>query len=200
MFEHPLNKINGDGGADMDRSASREHALDHAVTLHADRFAEFGGDYVRATRELLTTASSLYNWLVGPASLSLVYGEIEDQAVPHNTTGRTATAMTQLHDDERFSIELTAQDAKGAEVLDDATTAEDNPTFVSSDEAVFTYVVDPENPRKAEVVAGLPGSAVGTVSIGDITVTHAIDVVAGGIATVTLTEGDIEKQGTPTEG
>lgn len=191
MFEHLLNSETG--GTEMDRSASREQALAHAVDLHRHRFEDFGGEFERAQKELLGTASALYAWLVGPASLSLTFGPIVDQTT-HEPTGRNGSAMTQMRDNQQFTVTLTAQDAKGAEVLDDATTGADDPTWVSDDEGVFTWDVNPDNPREATAVAGLPGSAVGTVTIGEISATVAVDVVAGAIALVQLQTGEVVDQ------
>jgi hypothetical protein len=169
----------------MDRSAQRAQALDAAVEFHRSA----GGDI----HVVLTAATALYGWLVGPAAMSLEFGPIVDQTT-EQPTGRTASAMTQVRDNQKFLVSLRAQDAKGAEVLDNATTNDDNPTWVSSDEAVFTWAVNPDNPREAFAVAGLPGSAVGTVGIGEISATIAVDVVAGDIALVVLQSGEPEDQ------
>lgn len=170
----------------MDQSAARGHALDLAVDLVIRRSLE--------ENRVIPLATEFYWWLVGPASISLTFGPVLAQGTKE-PRGRNGSAMAQLHDDEEFDIELTAADAKGVEVLDRAGDASDDPSFTSSDENVFTYRIDSENPRKATVVAGLPGSAVGTVVLGSITVTHAVDVVPGDVATVSITERQVRKQG-----
>lgn len=170
---------------EMDQSAVRLHALDLAVGLVVNERL--------VADEIVPLATEFYRWIIGPASLSLAMGPIRLQDT-QETTGRNASAMTQLHDNEEFDIELSAADAKGAAVSDDPTSTTDDPSFVTSDPAVFTYAVDPTNPRKATIVAGLPGSAVGTVSLGSITATHAVDVVPAGIATVALAEGTVRTQ------
>lgn len=165
----------------MDLSNERGHALDVAAKL--------GG----TVATLLANATKIYGWLVGPASMSLAFGPIVDQ-VTEEPTGRNGSAMTQMRDDQKVRVSLTAQDAKGAEVLDRAGDTTDDPAWTSSDESVFTWDVNPDNPREAWAVAGTPGSAVGTVTIGEISATVAIDVVAGDIALVQLATGDPEDQ------
>lgn len=172
----------------MDQSPVRLHALELAVGLAAvDRLA---------ADEIVSLANDFYKWITGPASVTMTMGPIRLQDTKEST-GRNATAMTQIHDNEEFDIELSAADAKGAAVGDDPSSTADDPTFTSSDPNVFTYAVDPANPRKATVVAGLPGSAVGTVTLGSVTATHAVDVVPAGVATVSLAEGTVRTQTPP---
>lgn len=173
----------------MDQSENRRHALDLAAEL------SMRGSL--AADEVIPLATAFWRWLVGPASLTMTLGPIKVQGTEEET-GRNATVMTQIHDNEEFDIELAAADAKGANVPDDPANTSDDPTFVSSDPKVFTYAVDPANPRKATVVAGLPGSAVGTVTLGSVVATHAVDVVPAGVATVSLTEGTVREQAPPT--
>lgn len=169
----------------------RALALTEAVRLHLDQYSSQAPDEGR--RAVLSTAQAFLGFLIGPASISVSYGPIVKQN-DQQETGKAGSAMAQIHDDEEFDVSLTAADAKGAEVLDRAGDTSDDPTFVSSDENVFTYRVDPENPRQATVVAGMPGSAVGTISLGSITATHAVDVIAGDVAQVNIGEGTVRKQ------
>jgi hypothetical protein len=169
----------------------RALALTEAVKLHAESFGDV--QFEESRNAVLATAVRFYAFLTGPATASVTFGPI----VKQNTlepTGKAGSAMAQIHDDEEFDIVLTAADAKGAEVLDRVGDDTDNPTFTSSDESVFTYRTFNEDPRKATVVAGMPGSAVGTITLGELTITHAVDVVAGDIATVNITEGEARKQ------
>lgn len=165
----------------MDLSNERGHALDVAA------------QFSNGIAELLITATAIYGWLVGPASMSLAFGPIVDQ-VTEEPTGRNGSAMTQMRDDQKVRVSLTAQDAKGAEVLDRAGDTTDDPAWTSSNENVFTWDVNPDNPREAWAVAGTPGSATGTVAIGEISATVAIDVVPGDIALVQLQPGEPEDQ------
>lgn len=170
----------------MDQSAVRGHALDQAVEVVIRRSLN--------TDQVLVLATSFYDWLIGPASVTLAYGPIRVQGTQENT-GKDGSAMAQIHDDEEFDVELSATDAKGAAVGDRPGDTTDDPTFTSSDEGVFSYRLDPDNPRKATVVGGLPGSAVGTITLGTIVATHAVDVVPAAVATVAITEGTVRKQG-----
>jgi len=169
----------------------RALALTEAVNLHADSFGDRQAEEGR--QAVIDTATAFYAFLTGPASVSVSFGPIVKQDTKQDT-GKAGTAMAQIHDDEEFDVELTAADAKGAEVLDRAGDTSDDPSFVSSDETVFTYRTFGENPRKATVVGGMPGSAVGTITLGGIVVTHAVDVVAADIATVNVAEGEVRKQ------
>lgn len=178
-----------------DWSGDRDLALATATELHRDRFTLVAAvtGVAAATRELLDTAGMVFRWLVGPVSITLAFGPIQDQDTLE-PTGETGSAVTQLRDNEQFTLTLTAQDAKGAAVLDDTTTTTDDPAWTSSDEQVFTIVVDPANSRSATVKAALPGSATGTVAIGDISATFAVDVVPGAVALVNLAEGPVTEQ------
>jgi hypothetical protein len=165
----------------MDLSKERDRALGVALELSDN------------VTDLLANATKIYGWLVGPASMSLAFGPIVDQAT-EEPIGRNGSAMTQMRDDQKVRVSLTAQDAKGADVLDRAGDTTDDPAWTSSDENVFTWDINSDNPREAWAVAGVPGSAVGTVTIGEISATVAIDVVAGDIALVALQTGDPEDQ------
>jgi hypothetical protein len=169
----------------------RALALTEAVELHAESFGDV--QFEEGRKAVIQTALAFYSFLTGAASVTVSYGPIVKQDT-QEPIGKAGSAMAQIHDDEEFDIELAAADAKGAAVLDREGDTSDDPTFTSSDESVFTYRTFNENPRKATVVAGLPGSAVGTITIGNITVTHAVDVVPGDVATVNITEGEVRKQ------
>lgn len=94
----------------------------------------------------------------------------------------------QLHDDEQVTYTLAGKDAKGFDVEGEQFSASsDNPNvaYVSQSGDSFT------------VVAGSPGSAVVTFSESGsgLSVTEAIDVVPGGVATISVTPGEVTKQG-----
>ena len=95
----------------------------------------------------------------------------------------------QIHDNEKFSLTVDTKDAKGFETADSITwTADDNG-------AVIELQVSDDS-RSCEVVAVAPGSAVITVSddAAGLSATEAVDVVAGGTATIGLVEGAVEPQ------
>ena len=178
-----------------DMSAERAVALGAALDLYHSRFAELADKTspAEARTEFLATAQDVYRWLVGPAIVFLSYGPITDQTTGL-PTGQIGATVTQLHDNQQFTLTLTAKDAKGIDVPDDPTQASDDPVWSSSDDTVFTVHADPANPRTATVVAGVPGSAVGTVAVGSVSATFAVDVVPGPVALVQLAEGPVTDQ------
>lgn len=98
----------------------------------------------------------------------------------------------QIHDDEQFSVTLEVKDAKGFDIQgDQITVTVDNTDVVSAEaQADGSYVLR----------AGNPGSAVVTFNAGTddngnpVTVTEAVDVVPGNVATVQIVEGTATKQ------
>jgi hypothetical protein len=100
----------------------------------------------------------------------------------------------QITDAQKFSLTADPEDAAGYDV--------DVPiAFASSDETIASlaeYLLpDGTQDLKSKwVVAGAPGSAIITVSVPtneglpDLTATLAVDVVPGGVATVTLVPGE----------
>lgn len=99
----------------------------------------------------------------------------------------------QLHDDEKVTLSVTVADAKGASIPDDSSITTDDLSWTVDNETVATLQVSADT-RTCTVVAGLPGSAVVTISVGELSATEAIDVVAGNAALITITEGTPEKQ------
>jgi hypothetical protein len=97
-------------------------------------------------------------------------------------------ANMQIKDNQEFDITVDAVDSKGVETPD---------TFaaVSSDENVVT-VVDAGDGKTFTLVAGMPGSAVVTVTEADgpLNVSEAVDVVPGDTATIQITEGPVSDQ------
>lgn len=99
----------------------------------------------------------------------------------------------QLHDDEQVTLSVAVADAKGANIPDDATREDDNLSWTIDNTSVATLEVSADT-RTCTVVAGQPGSAVVTISLGDLSATEAIDVVAGSAALITISEGTPTKQ------
>jgi hypothetical protein len=169
----------------------RALALAEAVKLHAESFGDTQPSDGR--RAVVDTANVFYTFLTGPAAVAVHYGPIVKQG-SRTPTGQTGGAHVQIHDDEEFDIDLTdVMDAKGAPVPDRPGDTTDDPVFSSSDENVFTYRTT-EDPRQVTVVAGMPGNAVDTITLGSVKVTHAVDVVPGDVATFNISEGAVRKQ------
>jgi hypothetical protein len=102
--------------------------------------------------------------------------------VAHTVGGATM----QLHDDEQVSYTLSAVDAKGQALAGDTFNA------ASDNETVVTIAQQDDGSFLA--VAGTPGSATLTFSDGSLSVTEAIDVIAGDAVAISVTAGTVEKQ------
>lgn len=163
----------------VDATAQRQLALQYAVEL----LSPLGtGDVER----VIVTAQALFAWLVGPAFMDIIPGQITDQTTGQ-PTGTTHTGGTmQLHDNEQVTLAVAEADAKGVAL-------QDTLTWTVADETVSTLVVAGDT-QSALLVAGLPGSTVVTVTDGALSATLAVDVVAGGVATITITPGTVETQ------
>jgi hypothetical protein len=180
-------------------STLRQAALDASLRLHAQIEGEFalrpGVDRNETTLDaefdVRSTAETFYAWLNGTTHLSLERGPVTKQTSgsPASTTLNEENAV-QIHDDEQFTLTVHTTDSKGFETADQIDWAVD-------DETVATLQVSADG-RTCTVLAGTPGSAVITVtdSATDpvLSATEAVDVVAGGTATISLTEGDVSKQ------
>jgi len=166
----------------VDATPSRRLALAAAVDL----LSPLGeADAARVT----ATAQALFAWLVGPAFLVVTPGTVVSQATGQPTGTPTPTGGTmQLHDNEQVTLTVAEADAKGVALQDTLTWTVDQAT-------VATLQVSADT-QSALLVAGLPGSAVVTVTDGALSATLAVDVVPGGVATITVTPGTPEPQPT----
>jgi hypothetical protein len=166
-------------GMSGDTSSERALALVQATALYTTRFT--GG--TKSDKTFLATASAVYEWLTGPVTLSVRLGPRVDQ-----TTGQPTGNMggNELKDTEKALVIIDAVDAK------------DNPTSVPTD--VDVTVADAAVATVTQddagwwVVAGSPGSTVGTVEWpsapgGPISGTVAIDVTTGDAVSLRVTLG-----------
>lgn len=179
----------------MPLDVARAAALSAAVDFHAAvgdlglRLGVSAADTIAADEiAVLDTAERFLLWLRGPAHLTLSAGPVTDQTsgLPTGTPIHEGVPAVQIHDNEQFDVTVIAEDAKGFATADTV-------TFVSSDESVFTVVAGAD-PMTSTVVAGVPGSAVLTVSDGTLSATLAVDVVPAGAATIALSEGPVSVQ------
>ena len=92
--------------------------------------------------------------------------------------------MTQ--DTREVAIVGNAVDMQGAATADAFTATVDNDTVAT--------LVAGADAKTFTIVAGLPGSAVVTITDGTLSVTEAVDVVAGAVATISVTEGAVSTQ------
>jgi hypothetical protein len=180
-------------------SELRRAALDASLRLHDQIEGEFAlqpgvssaDTVLHAEAEIRDTAEVLYAWLNGTTRLLLTRSNVtrQNSGIPAGESSTEGTPM-QLHDDEKFTLSVRTVDAKGFDTADDI-------DWTADDTSVVTLNVSDDG-RSCEVVAGQPGSAVITVtdSATDpvLSATEAVDVVAGGTATIQLTEGDVTKQ------
>jgi hypothetical protein len=181
-----------------DVRVQRARALDLAVALWEGE--AFGAETDRAdpdtaTQDMLATATAIYRWLTGPVAFVITIGPVLSQSTGE-PTGRTmgGTPM-QLHDDEQVALSVGVFDAKGAEITDDPATTNDDLVWSFDNPDVATLEVSADT-RTCTVVAGLPGSGTGTVVLGAVAASFAVDVVPAGAATITITEGVPEPQPT----
>ena len=166
------------------------HDLGDTKTREGESFVEAAD---RAETSIMLTSAVLYAHLLGPAQISTHRSMISNQAT-HLPTGSTPTeGPVQIHDNEQFTLSLTELDAKGFPTV--GTTP---PTWSSSDETVVPMGVSPDG-MSFDVVAGVPGSAVVTVSVTKddgtvLTATDAVDVVPAGVAKISIVEGPVTVQ------
>jgi hypothetical protein len=174
---------------DLARTTALRTALElHLAVgdLHLRRGVDAAATVTADETAVLNTAERFLAWLHGTVSLHLTASDIRNQAtgVPagHPTTGGTV----QIHDDEQFTLSAATADAKGFPTTDPLTWAVDDATIAS--------LVVSDDTQTCTVVAGVPGSCVVTVTDGTLTATEAVDVVAGGTALISLTEGPVTPQ------
>lgn len=137
------------------------------------------------------TADVFWAWAVGTTTLRITAGPVTSQTTGLPTGTPTTQGDTmQLHDDEQVTYTVDTEDAKGFDTDETLEWSADNTDVVT--------LVPGENGRTCTVLAGVPGSAVVTVTAPNLdpplSATEAIDVLAGGTATITLAAGDITKQ------
>jgi hypothetical protein len=185
-------------------SANRIAALRAALIFHikAGTFERaFCGETCEATAArakaaVRATAEEFLVWLGGTRHIHLLAGVVVDQStgLPTGTPSTTGGITVQIHDNEQFELTLAETDSKGQATTDPGVQV----SWTSSDESVVPLSVSDDS-LTFHVVAGLPGSAVIEVSVtlpdGSIlTATEAVDVVAGGVATIALNAGTVSPQ------
>lgn len=169
--------------ANVDATAQRLQALEFAVTLHSP---SFNG----TTDQVLSTATGLFDWLVGPAFLDILAGVIVDQTTGKPTGTTHAGGTMQLHDNEQCQLTVSEADAKGVALKDTL-------TWAIADNTVAKLTVAGDT-QSALLVAGVPGSTVVTVTDGTLSATMAVDVVPGAVATISVAAGTPAVQPAPT--
>jgi hypothetical protein len=166
-----------------DVTHERELALDSAVSLYRDSW-----DSLSSNEAFLETAALIFNWLTGPVAFTFTFGPVLDQNTGE-PTGRTigGTPM-QLHDTEQVDLTVAVSDVKGAIISDDPGTTTDDVSWTIDNTSVASLTISADT-RTCTIVAGLPGSGVVTVSLGDLTATQAVDVIPSGATKLEISEG-----------
>jgi len=149
--------------------------------------------YARLEHAVLTTAETFLAWLHGPNRLLIEFGDIvnQDTLLPTGNTNAGGN-MAQLHDNEQVDITVSAVDGKGF-------ASADTITYEVDDETVVTVVGGTdEDTQTATLVAGVPGSAVVTITDSGavdsttglpLSATLAVDVIAAGAVAINVAVG-----------
>jgi hypothetical protein len=161
-----------------------------ALTFVQHWYADHPVDRPRDMEDVLDTAKTVSQYLGissgGGVILRLRVGPVVDSRsglpAAHSMKGTTM----QLHDNEQVGYTLSAVDAKGVALSGDTFTA------TSDNETACTVTQQADGSFLA--VAGTPGSAVLTFSDGTLSVTEAIDVIAGDAVAISVTAGTVETQ------
>lgn len=157
----------------MDEDELRLAVLDRAIAA-----SNLSGG---CTHEVLPLADTFAEWVARrtPVRMQVTVGDVTEQKEEE---------PMQIHDNEQFTLTVSEQDAKGFPVIDQVEWTVDN-------ESVVTLQVS-DDKQSCLVVAGNPGSAVITITDGNLSATEAVDVVAGQAALISIQEGAVEPQPT----
>jgi len=178
-----------------DRTDARLLAMTQALVLYhsgwADLIATDGTEDADAA--LKATATTIYDWYVGPVAIYVTIGTVLNQDTGQPTGTVLKGTPMQLHDDEKVDLSVIVTSAKGAPIADDPSTTGDDLTWTSDDSTVAGLAVS-DDTRTCTVLAGEVGSTVVTVSLGELSATLAVDVIPGDAAVITIGEGVPSKQ------
>lgn len=181
-----------------DLTDTRRLAMAHAVALHSFHTFADAPDVTVANRALRKTATSIFDWLGGPASMRITIGPVLDadgQPDTHNDPGGQPVQLRITDATGRpYHADLSVQvfDAVGNEITDDPGTTTDDLTWtLDSGDGIVTTAVSGDT-RTCTVTAAALGSAVVRVALGELTGTVAVDVIPGDAAELRITEGTPE--------
>jgi hypothetical protein len=184
----------------MDDTTPDEQMLDELLSLQQLRLAAIREAFVIAREhphqnehqlreDLWRLADEIVAWVTKqtPAHIRVTIGDIVKQQPTQEDK------PMQIHDNEQFDVTIEVDDAKGFSI------AGDQLTVTSADETVATVQAGADGVTYT-IVAGNPGSTVITFDAGtddngnEVVATEAVDVVAGNVATIKLTEGTATPQ------
>lgn len=175
-----------------DFTVTRRLALEHAVDLHRISF-EPGDD---ADQAVTRTATRLFQWLVGPATVAISIGPVRDQVTGQPTGNPSKGNPMQITNGEEYDLIANVSDVKGVDVPDDPGTASDDIQWTIDNPDAASLRISSDS-RTCTVVGGTLGSAVWTMTMGEIFRTGAVDVVHSAAAKVEVTEGAARPQEAP---
>jgi len=177
-----------------DRTDVRHLAMVQALALHHAGWPELIADGTEdADAALRATATTIYDWYVGPVAIYVTIGTVVNQTTGQPTGTILKGTPMQLHDDENVDLSVLVASAKGSPIADDPSTTGDDLTWEVDDSTVASLVVS-DDTRTCTVRSGVVGSTVLTIGVGSASATLAVDVVAGDAATITINEGTPYKQ------
>jgi len=177
-----------------DRTDARLLAMVQALALHHASWSELISDGTEdADAALRATATTIYDWYVGPVAIYVTIGTVVNQTTGQPTGTVLKGTPMQLHDDENVDLSVLVASAKGAPIADDPFSTGDDLTWEVTDSTVASLVVS-DDTRTCTVRSGVVGSTVLTIGVGNAAATVAIDVIPGDAARITVSEGTPYKQ------
>jgi len=179
-----------------DRTDARLLAMAQALHLHRDNWPELiaNAGTANADAALRATATTIYDWVTGPVAIYVTIGTVLNQSTGLPTGTILKGTPMQLHDDDKVDLSVLVASAKGSAILDDPATTGDDLTWSVDDSTIAGLAVSNDT-RTCTVIAGVTGSTVLTVGIGNAAATLAVDVIPGDAAVITISEGTPTKQG-----
>ena len=177
-----------------DRTDARLLAMVQALALHHASWSELISDGTEdADAALRATATTIYDWYVGPVAIYVTIGTVVNQTTGQPTGTVLKGTPMQLHDDENVDLSVLVASAKGAPIADDPFSTGDDLTWEVTDSTVASLVVS-DDTRTCTVRSGVVGSTVLTIGVGNASATLAVDVIPGDAARITVSEGTPYKQ------
>lgn len=185
----------------IDYRQERERALVESLKLHAARYSQTV-ESGKLDRELIATAKAMFDFLVGPAFLSLKIGPVSKQDTGLPVANPLGGNPMQLRDDEQFTATVELTSSRGNQVLDQPGDQDDVRWTLEGDGAdgVLSLEVSDDSRTATVKASGPVGSAVLRAEVGDLFVTEAVDVVAGEAALITISTSTPTKQEDETGG
>ena len=167
------------------RAVWRETALFQAIGLHQPR-GNMPAILHPPMREILRTATELYDWLAQPVHLSLTFSPVIDAltgaAIPF---GETNMSNVELGDNQKVSATVVPDDAAGQPTVDTLSWTASVPTAVS---------LTPSADTLSCVINGLVPTAGVVITATDpngLAVSGTVDVIAGAATSLNLTFGPV---------